>query len=189
MWHTDEIQQALRLARNIISTALCEKLMQYCDTKKLFMWAQSVFICGAASRSVIKCTMPIFHGDAVNTPRGGSREQPPRGRACRRRWTSDCPRHVEYACGFDCCEKMDMNNKDATIIQGHSIPTTLFPHLQRMHEYNLRENKNQHNSKSNGGAYILHFKSTLACLTMSRTDTVFKPLLCLDEYQTKYIIH
>lgn len=50
--------------------------------------------------------------------------------------TSDCTRHTEYAYGLDCCEKMDMNNRDAIIIQWHSISLLLFPDPWRMHILN-----------------------------------------------------
>lgn len=41
--------------------------------------------------------------------------------------TSDCLRHAEYACGLDGREKMDMNNRDAMIMQRRSISVPLFP--------------------------------------------------------------
>lgn len=151
------------------------------------MWAQNVFICSSALCSVIKfSTIPIFIKLLSTDSREEAGNNLPADRACCLLTASDCPPHTEYACGLDCCEKMDMNNKDAMIIQGHSLSVLLFPRSPRMHQSNGTKIKNQHNSKSNGDARILHSSSrSHPDSQWVRQCNNFKLLLCQNEYLTE----
>lgn len=101
----------------------------------LFMYL--VFTCSIALCPVMQfCTILIFIKLlSTNYPKEAGNTSPWSGSYCLLR-SPDCLRHAEYACGLDCCEKMGMNNKDAVMIQEHSISVLLSPHPPRTNKEN-----------------------------------------------------
>lgn len=114
------------------------------------MSAQNIFICSAALCLALSPFPSSCRQQTAQRKRGTTS---PWTRACCLLGASDCPRHVEYACESGCREKMDMNNKYALTIQGHSIHVPVIPtSLNDSQNKKWHQNESQHNLKNNGEA-------------------------------------